>query len=39
MESRKMVQMNLYAGWEQRCRCREWMCGHRRDGEGEGEKN
>ena len=24
MESRKTVQMNLFAGQEQRCRCREW---------------
>ena len=24
----KMVQMNLFAGPEQRHRCREWTCGH-----------
>ena len=28
VESRKMVQMNIFAGQEQRHRCREWMCGH-----------
>ena len=22
-----MVQMNLFAGQEERCRCREWSCG------------
>ena len=24
----KMVLMNLFAGQEQRYRCREWTCGH-----------
>ena len=28
MESRKMVLMNLFAGQEWRCRCREWTCRH-----------
>ena len=28
MESRKMVLLNLLAGKEWRCRCREWMCRH-----------
>ena len=28
MESRKMVLLNLLAGKEWRCRCREWICGH-----------
>ena len=28
MEARKMVLMNLLAGKEWRCRCREWTCGH-----------
>ena len=23
-----MIQMNLVSGQEQRCRCREQMCGH-----------
>ena len=27
-ESRKMVQMSLFAGQESRQRHREWMCGH-----------
>ena len=26
-----MVQMNVLAGQEQRCRYREWMCGHGRE--------
>ena len=26
--SRKMVQMNLFPRQEQRCRQREWICGH-----------
>ena len=26
MESRKLVQMNLFAGQEKRCRCREQTC-------------
>ena len=34
MESRKMVQMNVFAGQEERHRCREWMCGHRGQGGG-----
>ena len=29
MDSRKMVQMNLLAGQEQRCRHRECTCGHK----------
>ena len=29
LESRKVVQMNLFAGQEERCRCREQLCGHR----------
>ena len=29
VESRKKVQMNLFAGHEQRCIYREWTCGHR----------
>ena len=37
MESRKMVQVNLFAGQEQRHRHREWTCGH--GGEGEGGTN
>ena len=32
MESRKIVQMNLFAGQEQRCRRREWACGHKEGG-------
>ena len=32
--SRKMVQMNLFAGQEQRHRCKERTCGHREEGEG-----
>ena len=28
IESRKMVQVNLFAGQEWRCRRREWKCGH-----------
>ena len=28
VESRKMVQMDLVSGQEQRHRGREWMCGH-----------
>ena len=28
MDSRKMMQMNLFAEQEYRCRCREWTCGH-----------
>ena len=32
--SRKMVQMNLFAGEEQRHRHREMTCGHREEGEG-----
>ena len=28
MESRKMILMNLLAGKERRCRCREWTCRH-----------
>ena len=28
MESRETGQMNLFAGQEQRCRWREWMCGN-----------
>ena len=31
VESRKMVQMNLFAGQEYKCRCREWLCGHREE--------
>ena len=27
MESRKIVQMTLFAGQESRGRCREWACG------------
>ena len=34
MESRKMVQMNVFAGQEERHRCREWMCGHMGEREG-----
>ena len=30
----KMLQMNLFVGQEQRCRRREWTCGHRQVGEG-----
>ena len=33
-ESRKMVQMSLFAGQESRQRHREWMCGHRAVGSG-----
>ena len=33
-ESRKMVQVNLFAGQEWKCRYRELKCGHR---EGEGK--
>ena len=33
MKSRKAVQMSLFAGQDERCRCREWMCGR---GVGEG---
>ena len=29
MESRKVVLMNLFAGKEWRCKCRELICGHR----------
>ena len=29
-----MIQMNLVSGQEQRCRCREQMCGHRAGVEG-----
>ena len=36
VESRKMVQMNLFAGQEQRFRPREWMCVQ---GVGEGGMN
>ena len=28
IESRKIVQVNLFAGQEKRHRCRKWMCGH-----------
>ena len=28
MESRKVVLLNLFAGKEWRCRCREWAYGH-----------
>ena len=28
LKCRKMVQMNLFAGQEQRHRCGEWICGH-----------
>ena len=28
VEPRKMVQMDLFAGQEWRCRCRERTCGH-----------
>lgn len=28
----KMVQMKLFAGQEQRYRCREQVCGHRMEG-------
>ena len=28
MESRNMVFLNLFAGREWRCRCREWICEH-----------
>ena len=34
MKSRKMVLINLSAGKEWRCRCREWTRGH---SEGRGE--
>ena len=34
VESRKMVNMNLFAGQEQKHRCREWTCGHSEEGEG-----
>ena len=37
MESRKIVQMNLFAGQEGEARCREWTWGH--SGEGEGGTN
>ena len=30
IKSRKMVQMHLFAGQEQRCRCGEWACGYGR---------
>ena len=29
VESSKLVPMNLFAGQEERCRLREWTCGHR----------
>ena len=29
MESRKVVLMNLFAGKEWRCECRECICGYR----------
>ena len=29
VESRKMVQMKLFVGQEERCRCKEQICGHR----------
>ena len=28
VESRKTVLLNLFAGQEERCSCREWTCGH-----------
>ena len=34
VESRKMVQMNLFAGQEERCGCRGRMCVHVAGGEG-----
>ena len=34
VESRKMIQMNLFAGQEQKGRHGEQMCGHRGAGEG-----
>ena len=34
MESRKMVLMNLSAGWQWRHRHRDQTCGHRGEGEG-----
>ena len=36
MESRKMVLMNLFAGLQWRCKCKEWNCG---EGEGESGTN
>ena len=36
VESGKTVQRNLFADQEYRCRCREWMCGHR-EGENGGK--
>ena len=32
VESRKMVQMNLFAGQEQRCRCGDQSCGNGEEG-------
>ena len=32
IESRKIALMNLFARKEWRLRCREWICGHRREG-------
>ena len=37
IESRKLVDMDLFAGKEQRHRGREWTCSH--SGEGEGGMN
>ena len=27
-----MVQLDLFAGQEERCRCKEWTCGHGGEG-------
>ena len=37
MESRKVILIDLFAGKERRCTCREGTCGH--SGEGEGRTN
>ena len=37
MESRKIVQINVFAGKEQRLRCRQQVCGHREGRGGWGE--
>ena len=34
MLSRKMIQINLFGGHEQKCRCSEWACGHGGEGDG-----
>jgi len=37
MESRKIVQINVFAGKEQRLGCRQRVCGHREERGGRAE--